>query len=364
MIPQITISGTTFEMGSTFGEAFRDKIHEFAQTRLVRLKQYIKEYCQISITDDDLFSRISALIPYHQNYDATVWSEFDGIAKGANISYENLIMVMGYTDLRDYLTQEIGKEVTDVGGCSAFIIPEENSKQGVLCGQTWDMTVEALNYLVLVHRKPNKGPETVYLTTMGCLGLIGLNSNGIAIGNTNLMAVDNKPGVHYLFTISRALSMDSLDAAVGSVVNTRRLAGHNFFLADATKGVNIEATANLAYCSVIGSQPHIQTNHYLNESLKTLQKDLPKNILVNTDFRYNRMSNHFVSDKIWDVESCWQALSDDTRHELGAAICNEDFNGQFGDFATVATVVLVPKERMMWVCSKGAKSGSVQKINI
>ena len=41
MIPQITLSGTPREMGSAFGEAFREKIHEMAQSRFVRLKQYI-----------------------------------------------------------------------------------------------------------------------------------------------------------------------------------------------------------------------------------------------------------------------------------------------------------------------------------
>ena len=365
MIPQITVLGTPWEMGSTFGEAFREKIHEFAQTRLSRLRQYIQEYCQTSVTDNQLNERISALIPYHQNYDKDVWAEFCGIAAGANITHEMLMIAMGYTDLRDYITQEIAPEISDIGGCSAFIIPDALSKQGVLCGQTWDMSVEAYNYLVLVHRKPSKGLETIYLTTMGCLGLIGLNSSGIAIGNTNLMATDNSPGVNYLFTISSALNRRSIDEAVGAIVNTPRLAGHNFYVANTVKGLNIEATARLAYCSLIENQPHVQTNHYLNESLRLIERKLPQNIHINTHYRFGRMANHFVqADCVWDADTCWQMLADDKRHELGATICNEDYEGQYGDFATVATAVLIPKERTMWVCGKGAKSGIVQKISL
>lgn len=365
MIPKIILTGTPKQMGTSFGESFRKEIHEFAQSRLTRLKQYAKEYCQTSIDEKELISRVTELLPWHQHYDADVWSEFCGIAEGANISHEMLMIGMGYTDLRDYITQEINTELSDVGGCSAFIVPNAISKQGMLCGQTWDMTVEAFNYLVLVHRKPDKGPETLYLTTMGCLGLIGLNSNGIAIGNTNLMAIDNRPGVHYLFTISRALNTASMNEATGAIVNTPRMAGHNFYVANAASGTNIEATARLAYCSLIEDKPHVQTNHYLNNSLQSLEKDLPKNIRINTNYRFGRMTNHFIqSDRLWDADTCWRTLSDDTRHELGAAICNEDFVGQYGDFATVATVVLIPKERMMWVCGKGAKSGSVQKITL
>lgn len=365
MIPQITLSGTPREMGNAFGEAFREKIRELAQSRLVRLKQYVKEYCQVSLNDNELVERISALIPYHQSYDKNIWDEVCGISEGAKISHEMLIILMGYTDLRDYLTQEIISEVSDVDGCSAFIIPENCSQQGVICGQTWDMTAEVINYLVIVHRKPHKGPETIYLTTMGSLGLIGLNSNGVTIGNTNLMAIDNKPGVHYLFTISRALNASSLDEAVGSVVNTPRLAGHNFFLADATRGVNIETTSRLSYCSLIETRPHVQTNHYLSESLHSLEKTLPQNIYINTHYRHGRMTNHYINaNQRWTADACWKALADDQRHELGAVICNEDYEGKYGDFATVATVVLIPKEKTMWVCAKGAKSGKLQKFCI
>lgn len=317
MIPQITLSGTPGEMGLTFGETFRAKIQELAQSRLVRLKQYINEYCQVSMSDEEIIGHVAKLLPCHQAYDKNIWEEFCGIAEGANISYEMLTISMGYTDLRDYLIQEIKAETTDIGGCTAFIIPNNLSKQGVLCAQTWDMTTEVINYLVIVHRKPTHGPETIYLTTMGSLGLIGFNSNGIAIGNTNLMASDNRPGVHYLFTISRALNAETLDAAVGSIVNTPRLAGHNFFLADATTGVNIESTSRFSYCSLLEDNPYVQTNHYLSDSLHSLERDLPKNIYINTHYRYDRMMNHLTNvSKKWDASLCWQALADDARHEF------------------------------------------------
>jgi isopenicillin-N N-acyltransferase-like protein len=365
MIPQIVLTGTPREMGLMYGEEFRDKIQEFALSRIARLRQYTLEYCKQTVTEDQLIQRISVLIPPHKNYDNDIWNEFCGIAKGANISYEMLIIAMGYTDLRDYITQQISSEISDVGGCSAFIVPDRHSSQGVLCGQTWDMTVEAFKYLVIVHRRPNNGPETIYLTTMGCLGLIGMNSDGIVVGNTNLMAVDNTQGVNYLFTISRALNARSIDESVGSIVNTPRLAGHNFYVANAEKGVNIEATARLAYCSLIEERIHVHTNHYLNQSLQAVEKKLPKNIYENTHYRFEKMLDNFgLNKKIWDADACWQVLADDERHELGAAICNEDFAGRYGDFATVATAVLIPKEKTMLVCGKGAKSGILQKVSL
>lgn len=365
LIPEITLCGTEKEMGLSFGESFRDSIQEFAQTRIHRLMQYIGDYCGLAITEKELIKRVRELIPCHQQYDTKIWQELCGIATGANISQEMLLIATGYTDLRDYLTQVIISEKFDIGGCSAFIVPDQISSQGVLCGQTWDMTVESLKYLVLVRRQPRDGVQTLYLTTVGSLGLIGMNEHGISVGNTNLMAKDNQVGVHYLFTISKALRSASLNEAVEVIVNTQRLAGHNFFVADEKQGINIEATSMNSACNFIQDQPHVQTNHYLDPQLKKTERDLPENIKINTHFRYDRMKNHFQSaGKIWDAKKCWAKLADDTRHELGAAICNEDYTGIYGDFATLATVILVPKERTLWICAKGAKSGAAQIVSI
>src|SRR5689334_19564005 len=100
MIPKITLIGTPRQMGASFGEAYRKEIHEFAQSRLNRLKQYIKENCQTVVDESDIIKQVTALIPYHQNYNEDVWSEFCGIAEGADISHEMLMITMGYTDLR------------------------------------------------------------------------------------------------------------------------------------------------------------------------------------------------------------------------------------------------------------------------
>jgi hypothetical protein len=365
MIPQITLSGTPRQMGLTFGETFRQKIHMFAQTRLLRLKQFASDYCKNPIDEKEIIKKITTMLPWHQNYDDELWLEFCGIADGADISHEMLMTAMGYTDIRDYLIKELSIVAHDLGGCSAFVIPSVASKQGVICGQTWDMSPEALDYLVLVHRKPNTGPETLYLTTTGGLGLIGLNDCGIAIGNTNLMSFDNAPGVHYLFTITRALKATSLTAAIDSIINTPRLSGHNFYLADSQNAVNIETTATKSYCTPIKEHPFVYTNHYLSEALQPLEIPKPKHLHENTRYRFERMKTLFVQNKqIWNAKACWQTMSDDTRNTSGAAICNEDFNGQYGDFATVATCILIPQEKTLLVCPKGAKSGAMQTVSL
>jgi isopenicillin-N N-acyltransferase like protein len=367
-IPIITLSGTAAAMGQSFGEHYRTKIHDFAQSRLTRLQTFCKDYCNKALNEEAILHMVTPALDWHQSYHEDIWSEFCGIAAGANISQARLLIAMGFTDLQDYMARQLSLSSSgaeDPGGCSAFVVPAKLSPTGVLCGQTWDMSPEAINYLVLVKRKPVNAPETLYLTTMGCLGLIGLNSYGIAIGNTNLMTADHTNGVNYLFTISAALRSTSLATATGVIVNTPRLSGHNFYVADRHQAVNIEASAARAYCTTVNDQVFMHTNHCLTPSLRQVELPRPQVLEEGSRYRLEKLEQHLAgTEKIWDVQKCWTVLSDNTKGPAGAAVCNEGYENSLNQFSTVATCVLSPGERKMWVCAGGGRKGHIQEMEL
>lgn len=363
----ITLLGTPAAMGQAFGESYRQQIHEFAASRLARLQAFCFEYANVVLGKEELLCFIRPVLSWHSSYYKEVWDEFCGIAAGAAISHEMLLIAMGFTDLQDYIARQVPYNTpvaNEAGGCSAFLVPDRHSTAGTLCGQTWDMSPEAINYLVLVRKKPSRGPESLYLTTMGCLALIGLNSHGIAVGNTNLMTADHAPGVNYLFTITAALQAASLDTATGIIINTPRLSGHNFYVAGQHSAVNIESSATQAYCTTVRDKPFVHTNHCLNQSLQLLE--LPRSALLRESsyYRYERMQQHFADKAEWNPARCWKVLSDREQSNTGAAICKEDRGSGTGLFATVATCVLAPRERKMWVCAGGAREGNSQEVSL
>jgi len=355
-------------MGKAYGEQFRAQIHEFARWRMWRLQTCCKDQGGYRLSKKEILQLIAPAIQWHRHYRQDIWEEFCGIVSGADITPEMLLIATGLTDLMDFLLREI-KQITrpidTSGGCSAFIIPGHLTGNGVICAQTWDMSLEAINYLLLVHRKPAHLPETLYLTTVGGFALMGINSDGIAVGNTNLMTADHAPGVNYLFTISAALTAPSIDAAVGGIINTPRLSGHNFYVADGKSAVNIEASAVKAFCTSIRETVFMHTNHCLNPSLQELE--LPKTAALKHSslYRLQRLEEHFKQDRLsWDPETCWKLLGDNTRSSYGAAICNDNYTSGEVLLPTVASCILFPQEKKMWVCAGGTQYGSRQELSL
>ncbi len=364
MIEKIELSGTPKEMGLAFGEQFRDKIQQFAETRMKRTRIFLETYGVVEILDEEILKISKSLLVEHEKYNKDLWEEFCAIASGANISPEKLLICQGYTDVRDYIFKLKGHNDISmrVPGCSAFMQPAAMTKDnGVLCGQTWDMSLEAVDFLLMVHKKPKNGLETLCLTTTGCFSLIGLNSAGIAVGNTNLLPNDAKPGVHYLCTITNALQQKTLVDAKNSIINTNRLSGHSFYLASEQEGCILETTADTYQESPLTFFPLTQTNHYRDEKLREREIYMPQEKYLNSLYRLGRMTANFSSKNSWTMDDCWQAMSDNTENSWRACVCDEDFSGQFKEFATVATIVLNPKERKLWVCAKGALNGEKEE---
>ncbi|MEN6546082.1 MAG: C45 family peptidase, partial [Armatimonadia bacterium] len=172
----------------------------------------------------------------------------------------------GWTDFRDLITRHATEAAHE---CTSVVVGKELGAEGRLyLAQTWDMSASAGPYMVLVRRRPKDAPATLSLTTAGCLSLIGMNEAGIAIGNTNLVPYDARPGVHYLALIHEALRQRALAAAVERITGAQRLSGHYFYLGGPDgefRGLETCGTRHLP----VGLQGgfYVHTNHYRDREL-------------------------------------------------------------------------------------------------
>lgn len=155
MIPVIELSGTYQQMGLQFGEQFKLQIKEFAQARMQRIINFVKKYGKTDVSEAEVLHIADSLINAHKNYDLNIWQEFAGISTGANLSHAWLLVGMGYTDLRDYICKVKGFNDLEVRfeGCTAFLLDKTMSADNnIVIGQTWDMSVEAMDYLVIIKK--------------------------------------------------------------------------------------------------------------------------------------------------------------------------------------------------------------------
>jgi isopenicillin-N N-acyltransferase-like protein len=163
--------------------------------------------------------------------------------------------------------------------CTAFIISPDAAATGQgFLGQTWDMHETATPYLILLRGKPDRGLRFLAFTIIGCVGMIGMNEAGIAVGINNLVAGDGRVGVTWSFVIRKVLAQDNLDDALACITQAPLAGGHNYLLADATgRGYNIEAMASRYQVQEVNVGALVHTNHCLiAQNIEVERARLPK----------------------------------------------------------------------------------------
>ena len=181
MIPHLVLDQSSPKArGEAHGVHFRKQIHALYEIR----RELTLGRTDLE-TEDNLLALAKLHLPLAERYDAELFAELKGIASGADISLEALVVVNHYTDLRDLSRAEL-----DDGGCSVLYAPGPPS----VLGQTWDMHGSATDFVCILEVK--SGDEhTALFSITGCLGMTGLNTHGLGMTINNLNSRDAKVGI-------------------------------------------------------------------------------------------------------------------------------------------------------------------------
>jgi len=345
------LNGSPRCMGESFGKQKREAIHELAEIRFHDAQKFCVDYGKQPWKEDDLWQLIRECLTVAEAWDRDAYEEFLGIARGADMEPERLFLMQGLTDLRDHMFFSGRAEAE---GCSSFIIDRERTKEGhVLIGQNWDLQTSNLDFILLVQRRPTNAPETISLTLAGCLSLIGMNSEGVAIGNTNLLTSDTRPGIHYLFLIHRVLRCKNIAEVTPVMESAPRIGGHYYYVADASgRGVGFECTARKVSLLHPEEGRLVHCNHILASDLQSLEVSLASD---STCFRQKRLDTLIASQKAsiqQDDLRCF--LSDHEGGEANQAICRHHVPP---DISTNACVIMSPETRAFHACRSQAHVG-------
>jgi isopenicillin-N N-acyltransferase-like protein len=340
MLELIRLKGTPYEMGRQHGELLAGKIRELSEIRLNLATSFATEH-GVEVSREDCVKLAQVHLPIHEEHCPEVVEEWRGIADGAGMPIEDVFFANALTDFQDVLWQFAGVEVH---GCTSFLIGPDASANGhAMIGQTWDMHASAERFISVFHRTPTDGPESLTLTTAGCLTLIGVNSAGIAVGNNNLRPTDARPGVIYLALLHQALRQTEWRGAVSVMTDTPRASGHNYIMAhESGARSNIETTAAQHEEFQIDAPWYVHSNHYLSEKLKPLED--PTVQRGSTEHRLARLAARFEEHADPLTPEGLRALLAD--HEGGEelGICR---HGEGNDARSCAFAVVDPAERTM-----------------
>jgi isopenicillin-N N-acyltransferase-like protein len=170
----VEVSGSRRAMGESFGEQLRAEARELYGIRLRSALTQAHDEGRREATEEDLHRVARASFRITADCDPETADEMEGIARGADLTIEQVMVLNGLTDLRDALSWWRGGEL--FGGCTAVVAQSDATREGrLLCGQTWDLGTDNMPYVLAVRRKPRSGLRSIGLTIAGGLPFLGIN---------------------------------------------------------------------------------------------------------------------------------------------------------------------------------------------
>lgn len=342
---KIQCRGDAAELGRQQGEAERERIAAFVDQRLGALADYCRER-GVADPVERFIATGRACLQAAERWDPEGAREHAGIAAGANQDVTLLYAVANMTDVRDVLLLPAQADE----GCSALILPPALTSSGdLIAAQTWDLNPDDLEYVVAVHRRPSRGPETWSITCSGCLSLIGMNANGLCVGTTNIKLWGSRPGVGYLSLLHRALRSSDRAEAKSVFESAPRAAAHTYWAADADGAVELECGPDSVTSRELRAAPLFRTNHCLAPDHVRRQGEAPT---VSSQRRFERLKD-LAASGAHDAQTIARLFSDRSDGVDSINRYAEDDQGT----STNACVIFAPRLRAMWACRGPADQG-------
>ena len=352
-LPVVEVHGSFKNMGQQFGESCRSQIHELYEIRLKAALQHASDRGR-EYTVEQALSIAGGNLSILKEYDEDIYEETLGIAEGAGLSLSQIFILQGLTDFRDYLSW--GK-IADGFGCTAFgINPEKSASKKLYMAQNWDLGTSNMPYVCMVKRNPNEGPATCSLTVYGGLCMVSLNSEGIAVGTTNIKTTDSRPGVHYLNILHKAMKAKTFTEAENAVTKAPRAGAHFYMIGDSEgklKGIECSALKHAEIPIQNGVLSHC--NHILDPLLETLQAE---DMGPSTCRRQQRIDQLLNRDS-FSFNDIKEILSDHEGGEL--AICRHDVGE---GISTNGAVIMEPQNGIIHACRSYPHEGKWQKFSL
>jgi isopenicillin-N N-acyltransferase like protein len=329
------LHGDPASLGAMHGASFASEIHDYTADRVSLAAE------GTSFTRDQLLDLASRCVPAHRAYSEPLTVEMEALAEAAGLAVSEALIVGGYTDFIDVVRAEAGAARVD-DACTAVIVPDGRASGAGFLAQTWDMHASATPHIVMLDLQPETGPTALVFSTVGCLGQIGMNEAGIAIGINNLTAADGRIGVTWPFVVRKVLQQTDFDAAMACILDAPLAGGHNFLLFDAEgSGASIEAMPTATHVTRLEGEPLVHTNHCVAGVTAAVEGPRPDVLDASSRMRLSQASELLADGPIGVAEM--MSLTRDER-----SICRHPAPPY--SYESCGAAIMRPRTREFWAC--------------
>lgn len=331
----IELSGDAASRGAAHGAWNPDELRAYAADRIGLAGE------GTAFGADELRRLADACIPAHRAYAPDLTDEMEAMADAAGVTAADAVVVGGYTDFIDLVRAEAGQARVD-DTCTAVVVPDDMADGAGFLAQTWDMHASATPHIVMLDIRPDSGPGALVFSTLGCLGQIGMNEAGIAVGINNLTAADGRVGVTWPHVVRKVLQQADFDAAVQCITEVDLAGGHNFLVFDRNgHGVSIEAMPTSTHIESLGTEPLLHTNHCIAPGPAAVEGPRPSDLDAGSRLRLQHAWDLLSTGPV-DVAAL-MALTRDER-----AICRRPEPPW--SYESCGAVIMRPVTAEMWAC--------------
>ena len=226
--------------------------------------------------------------------------------------------------------------------CTAVIVPDGRSGGHGYLAQTWDMHASATPHIVMLDIRPSDRPHALVFSTVGCLGQIGMNERGLAIGINNLTAADGRVGVTWPFVVRAALEQSTFDDALACILDAPLAGGHSFLLFAADgRGAVIEAMPTVKHTVRLADAPLFHTNHCMVEATRAVEAPRPEPLIRSSSDRLADAASLLATGPV-EVDRLMALTRDES------SICRHP-EPPF-DYESCGAAILRPSTGEFWAC--------------
>ena len=294
VFPVISISGPPYERGLQYGHQARKRIE-----LTIACISNIITLCKFDW--NSVRYEINEFKDIIKSYNSDYFEEMRGIAKGARVEVEAIILINARSEIFNCLnTDAIINPMFDDGCTNVAALNNITQDGQILMGQNWDWLASFLNTGVIVNIKQRPDSSNIIaLVEAGAIARNGINDAGIAVGaNTMHSSLDNQNtrGVPMSVLRRAALDKDTYRDAIAAILQAPSKAGSSNIMIAAAEGCQgealcIESTPLADYCVLPINDLLIHANHFVNLTALTELKDTNINAAPSTLYRPRRVES-------------------------------------------------------------------------
>ncbi|MGE8640294.1 MAG: C45 family autoproteolytic acyltransferase/hydrolase [Achromobacter sp.] len=346
--PFVSVSGTPEARGRSYGQQAADRVRKSA----AMYGQTLVDLGYDAMARTQLITHFAREI---EDFAPHYLEEMRGIAAGADVPFEDIVMVNARTEVVAKARAEKKKaaELEPGDGCTgALILPTRSANGNLIHGQNWDWRAECAETAIVLRVRNDNGPDILTFVEAGGLARSGLNSAGVSI-TANYLESDRdfrQLGVPLSLIRRKVLEQQHFALAIKAVATTPKSCSNNIMIGMAAGfGVDYECTTDEAFPIYPGADDLIvHANHWVSEVALGKLRDTGRASTPESayrDWRVRRLLNEKTQLTREDLK---HALFDDFGSPY--SVCRPPRPGSHDNLsATVAMVVMEPAAGLMEV---------------